>query len=45
MIPLRILLACLRGWLETEQRYVIAFPREENRLLEVTLSAGFNRHD
>lgn len=32
MIPLQMLLACLLGWLEAEQRDVIAFLREENRV-------------
>ena len=32
-----MLLACLLGWLEAEQRDVIAFLREENRVLKAQL--------
>ena len=38
MIPLQILLAALFGWLEREQRDVIAFLREENRALKAQLT-------
>ena len=38
MIPLQILLAVLFGWLEREQREVIAFLREENRALKAQLT-------
>ena len=34
MIPLRLLVAALFGWLEQEQRDIIDFLREENRVLE-----------
>jgi hypothetical protein len=34
VIPLQMLLAALLGWLEVEQRDVIAFLREENRALK-----------
>ena len=34
MVPFQILLAALLGWLEREQRDVIAFLREENRALK-----------
>ena len=37
MIPLQMLLAALLGWLEREQRDVIAFLREENRALKAQL--------
>jgi putative transposase len=37
MIPLQMLLACVLGWLEAEQRDVIAFLREENRVLKAQL--------
>jgi putative transposase len=37
VIPLQMLLACLLGWLEAEQRDVIAFLREENRVLKAQL--------
>jgi hypothetical protein len=36
-MPLEILFLCLRGWLATEQRDVIAFLREENRVLKAQL--------
>ena len=38
MIPLHMLLAALFGWLEREQRDVIAFLREENRALKAQLT-------
>jgi putative transposase len=38
VIPLQILLAVLFGWLEREQREVIAFLREENRALKAQLT-------
>jgi len=34
VIPLQMLLTCVLGWLEAEQRDVIAFRLEENRVLE-----------
>jgi putative transposase len=37
VIPLQMLLAALVGWLEREQRDVIAFLREENRVLKAQL--------
>ena len=37
MLPLQMLLACLLGWLEAEQRDVITFLREENRVLRAQL--------
>ena len=37
MIPLQMLLAAIVGWLEREQRDVIAFLREENRVLKAQL--------
>jgi hypothetical protein len=37
VIPLQMLLAALLGWLEREQRDVIAFLREENRALKAQL--------
>jgi hypothetical protein len=37
VIPLQMLLAALLGWLEAEQRDVIAFLREENRALKAQL--------
>jgi hypothetical protein len=38
VIPLQMLLAALLGWLEREQRDVIAFLREENRALKAQLA-------
>jgi putative transposase len=37
VIPLQMLLACVLGWLEAEQRDVIALLREENRVLKAQL--------
>jgi hypothetical protein len=37
VIPLQMLLAALLGWLDREQRDVIAFLREENRTLKAQL--------
>lgn len=37
MIPLHLLIAALFGWLEQEQRDVIEFLREENRVLKAQL--------
>jgi putative transposase len=37
VIPLQMLLAALLGWLDREQRDVIAFLREENRVLKAQL--------
>jgi putative transposase len=37
VIPLQMLLAALLAWLEAEQRDVIAFLREENRVLKAQL--------
>ena len=37
MIPLQLILAALSGWLEREQRDVIEFLREENRVLKAQL--------
>ena len=37
MIPLHLMLAALFGWLEREQRDVIDFLREENRVLRAQL--------
>ena len=37
MIPLQMLVARVRGWLEAEQRDVMAFLREENRVLKAQL--------
>ena len=37
MLPLHLILAALFGWLEREQRDVIAFLREENRVLKAQL--------
>jgi hypothetical protein len=37
VIPLQLLLAALVGWLEREQRDVIAFLHEENRVLKAQL--------
>jgi hypothetical protein len=37
VIPLQIVLATLLGWLDREQRDVIAFLREENRALKTQL--------
>jgi putative transposase len=39
VIPLQILVAALLGWLEREQRDVIAFLREENRTLKAQLGS------
>jgi hypothetical protein len=39
VIPLQMLLACLLGWLEAQQRDVIAFLREENRVLKAQLGS------
>ena len=38
MLPLQILLTALLGWLEREQRDVIVFLREENRVLKAQLA-------
>ena len=38
VFPLQMLLAALLGWLEREQRDVIAFLREENRVLKTQLA-------
>ena len=38
MVPFQIFLAALLGWLEREQRDVIAFLREENRTLKAQLA-------
>ena len=45
MIPLQMLLACVLGWLEAEQRDVIAFLREENRVLKAQLGRRRLRMD
>jgi hypothetical protein len=37
VIPLQLILAALSGWLEREQREVINFLREENRVLKAQL--------
>jgi hypothetical protein len=39
VIPLQMLLACLLGWLEAQPRDVIAFLREENRVLKAQLGS------
>jgi hypothetical protein len=39
VIPLQMLLAAQLGWLEREQRDVIAFLREENRTLKAQLGS------
>jgi hypothetical protein len=39
VIPLQMLVAALLGWLEREQRDVIAFLREENRTLKAQLGS------
>jgi hypothetical protein len=39
VIPLQMLLAALLGWLEQEQRDVIAFLPEENRALKAQLGS------
>jgi hypothetical protein len=38
VVPFQIFLATLLGWLEGEQRDVIAFLREENRALKAQLA-------
>ena len=38
MVPFQLFLAALLGWLEREQRDVIAFLREENRALKAQLA-------
>jgi hypothetical protein len=43
VIPLQMLLAALLGWLEREQRDVIAFLREENRALKAQLGSRWLR--
>jgi hypothetical protein len=40
VVPFQILLAALLGWLQREQRDVIAFLRKENRALKVQLAAN-----
>jgi hypothetical protein len=45
VIPLQMLLACVLGWLEAEQRDVIAFLREENRVLKAQLGRRRLRMD
>ena len=45
MIPLQVLLAALLAWLEAEQRDVIAFLREENRVLKAQLGTRRLRLD
>ena len=45
MIPLQMLLACVLGWLEAEQRDVIPFLREENRVLKAQLGRRRLRMD
>ena len=37
MIPFHLILAALFGWLEREQRDVIEFLREENRVMKAQL--------
>jgi hypothetical protein len=37
VIPLHLLAACLIGWLQREQQEVIAYLREENRVLRAEL--------
>ena len=38
MLPFQLLIAALDGWLQREQADVIAFLREENRLLKARLA-------
>jgi hypothetical protein len=43
VIPLQLFVAALFGWLEQQQRDVIEFLREENRVLKRVMSE--NSHD
>ena len=45
MLPLHLILAALFGWLEREQREVIEFLREENRVLKAQLHGRRLRWD
>ena len=45
MIPLQMSMAALLGWLDREQRDVIAYLREENRALQVQLGSRRLRLD
>ena len=45
MLPFQLLLAVLGGWLQREQADVIAFMREENRLLKARLAGQRLRFD
>ena len=45
MLPFQLLIAVLGGWLHREQADVIAFLREENRLLKARLARKRLRFD
>ena len=45
MFPFQLLIAVLGGWLRSEQADVIAFLREENRLLKARLAGKRLRFD
>ena len=45
MLPFQLLIAVFGGWLHREQADVIAFLREENRLLEARLAGQSLRFD
>ena len=45
MLPFQLLIAVLGGWLHREQADVIAFLREENRLLKARLAGRRLRFD
>jgi hypothetical protein len=40
VLPFQLLIAALGGWLHREQADVIAFLREENRILKARLAGG-----
>ena len=45
MLPFQLLIAALGGWLHREQADVIAFLREENRVLKARLAGRRLRFD
>jgi hypothetical protein len=38
VLPFQLLIAARRGWLQREQAHVIAFLREENRILQARVA-------
>ena len=43
--PFQLLIGAVGGWLESEQTHVIAFLREENRVLKARLAGQRPRFD